>query len=561
LLTAVRSGIARLSRLHRWTQGGIAFVLYLGVSIVLFGLPVLSNPSGTWAGVGTNDAKLYTWDLVWWPHAISHHLNPFVTHVVFAPTGANLAWVTGLPGPSLLMTPITHEFGPVVASNLLTLLSCPAAAWAAYLVCRRLTPRFWPALAGGLLFGFSTYMTTATRGHLNLSLTAAVPIAVYLVIRRAEGTLLVWFFVPLLAVDLVAQFLTSTEVFASMAVFGVLTVLLALVVLPDRRRTVLVGPQIAAAYVLAAAALTPYLIYVFRDVPPAPLKDATPASADLLGFVLPRSTILVGHGAAASATAGFTARLSEDGSYVGIPLLLVVVAFAVFRWRDPLTRLLVPVFVMCEVAALGPVLHVGGTTSVTMPWIVAGKTPLLQNALPVRFTMYAALTLAAIVARWLGADGRLSWARWALVIFGAIALVPRVTSEWHPPVDVPRFFTDGTYRSYVSPGETLVVLPVTESMLWQAEADMAFSMPTGRFGSEPSGYPDWDMAKHLRWGSITSRRIPELRQYLADHHVAAIVVGEAAAREWSEKLAPLGIVPTAVGGVEVYPLDALGGSA
>src|SRR5207249_581250 len=104
---------------------------------------------------------------------------------------------------------------------------------------------------GGTLFGFSAYMTTATRGHLNLSLVAAVPIAVYLVIRRAEGSLSIWWFVPMLGLDLVLQFLTSTEVFATLSVFGALTLLAAFVLLPQRVRTAVLGLQIASGFAVA----------------------------------------------------------------------------------------------------------------------------------------------------------------------------------------------------------------------------------------------------------------------------------------------------------------------
>jgi hypothetical protein len=31
------------------------------------------------------------WALSWWPHAISHGINPFVTHYLWSPTGVNVA--------------------------------------------------------------------------------------------------------------------------------------------------------------------------------------------------------------------------------------------------------------------------------------------------------------------------------------------------------------------------------------------------------------------------------------------------------------------------------------
>ena len=133
-------------------QAGVAFLSYLGVSIVLYGLPVLTHLSGRFVGEGSGDARLYVWDLAWWPHAIASGLNPFHPTVVWAPTGANMAWITGLPGPALVMAPITAVFGGVVASNLLAIAAPALNGWAAFLLCRELTDRFWPSLAGAYLF-------------------------------------------------------------------------------------------------------------------------------------------------------------------------------------------------------------------------------------------------------------------------------------------------------------------------------------------------------------------------------------------------------------------------
>ncbi len=556
-MIAIRRAAERASRLPSWVQALLAFLAYLVASVLLFGLPVVGHLSTVWVGTGTADAKLYAWDLVWWPHSLTNGLDPLWTRVVFAPTGANLMWVTSLPAPSLLMAPVTMAFGPVVSSNVLALLGPAGAGWAAYLVCRRLTTRFWPAFVGGLLFGFSTYVTTATRGHLNLSLVAAVPLAVYLVLRRADGSMAVAAFVPLLALDLAAQFLTSTEVFATMSVFGVVSMLLALLLVPGRRRTVVLGAQVAAAYAVAAVLLLPFLLAVARDVPIHPLKDIAPASADLLGFALPRPTILFGHDLAEATTSRFTARPGEDGSYLGIPLLLVVLLGLTMVRRDAAMRLLVAAFVVFAVAALGPTLHIAGRVSVAMPWAIARDAPLLENALPVRFSMYVALAAAALAARWLGSGGRLVWARWALVLVGVAALIPRVTDEWHTRVHVPAFFANGIYRDYIARGETIVLLPVTQSMLWQAQTDMYFSMATGRFGTAPPGFSGWTVARRFRYSSIGPGLLGQVRAFLAEHDVRAIVVADSQAAAWRKTLAPLGIAPVHVDGVDVYDVTAV----
>ncbi len=45
----------------------------------------------------------------------------------------------------------------------------PLSAWAAFVLCRRITGRFWPALLGGAVYGFSSYeMNHMANGTLNL---------------------------------------------------------------------------------------------------------------------------------------------------------------------------------------------------------------------------------------------------------------------------------------------------------------------------------------------------------------------------------------------------------
>ena len=164
-------------------------------------------------GEGSGDSKLYVWDLAWWPHAIASGLSAFHPTVIWAPSGANMAWVTGLPGPALALFPITWLFGGVVASNVLAILAPALGGWAAFLLCREVSGRLWPSFAGGYLFGFSTYEVGQMHGHANLFTVFPVPLAAYLVVRFAKGSLTRRHFVWLLAAVLVAEFSISTEVF------------------------------------------------------------------------------------------------------------------------------------------------------------------------------------------------------------------------------------------------------------------------------------------------------------------------------------------------------------
>ena len=76
-----------------FAAGGV----YLAVSFAYFGVPVLHHFRRDLVG-GGSDPQLFVWSLGWWPHAVLHGQNPFVTHLLWAPHGSNLAWATSVPG-------------------------------------------------------------------------------------------------------------------------------------------------------------------------------------------------------------------------------------------------------------------------------------------------------------------------------------------------------------------------------------------------------------------------------------------------------------------------------
>ncbi len=400
---------------------------------MLWGSHVLSHPGSRYVGLGQSDAKLYLWLLYWWPYALLHGMNPLVTHIAWSPQGVNMAWVTGLPGPSLLMAPITLTVGPVVSQNVLMLLAPPLAGWAAYLVCRRVTRSFWPSIAGGYLFGLSTYLVNQMQGHVNLVLVFPVPLCVYLVIRRLDGDIGPVAFILLLAAALVGQFSISTEVFATFTLLGGLA--LAGVVLLGGRdlRTKLlpVVGWIGGAYLLALVVLSPYLYLALKGIPAGPVRLEEKASTDLLGFVVPRSRTLLGGSAFSSFTRAFTLNNVEDGSYLGIPLLAVIVAFAWMERRRRTTWLLLALLLAAVILSLGPVLHVHGRPTIPLPGTLLAHIPIAQDALPQRLTLYVWLVLAVVVALWLAHAQKGRWVAWVVVGLAALTILPSTPT---PPV-------------------------------------------------------------------------------------------------------------------------------
>ena len=241
--------------------GLAALLIYLGFVAIVFGRAAAPHFTTIYLGDGIDHA-FFIWCLVWWPYAMVHHLNPFVSKLIFAPAGFNLTWSTSIPLLSLLAIPLTAVAGPITTFNLLC-AACPAlTAWTAFLLCHSLTGRFGPSLLGGYIFGFSSNMLAQIfGGHLNLLAAFLIPLAVYPVLARLQGRIGRQAFTLALLALAKAQFLIATEILATMTVFGALALAAAWAMggRDLRRRIAELAAPIFLAYLGAAILVSPYL--------------------------------------------------------------------------------------------------------------------------------------------------------------------------------------------------------------------------------------------------------------------------------------------------------------
>ncbi len=493
--------------------------IYLLLSILFFGRGLIGHFS-TYNLGQSRDPGCYMWCLVWLPYAIGHRLNPFFTTLLWAPTGINLAWTTFMPLVDLAAYPMTATLGPIVTFNILCLVSPALAGWSAFILCRYLTKRYWPSLVGGYLFGFSPYIISQMNTHLVLMLVFPIPLAAYLVVRRVNGEFGRRAFAILLALVLMAQFLIETEIFATMTFFGGVAILLALALAKGelRRRVYSTLQDVAVSYVLVAIILSPYFYYLFAfGFPSGPPWPTDIFSADLLNFVIPTPANLPGRlDWFARITGEFTGNLGETSAYLSPGLIFIAAAFAYSHRRDFSGALLAGSLLIICVASMGIVLHVGGHKILPMPWRLISYLPLIDKALPVRFTMFAFLDLAVIAALWLSEAHPHSIFRPAVMLATILMLLPNPNAlAWVNQVDLPVFFSSGLYRQYLRDGEVVLPLPSggNDSMLWQAASGMHFRIADGYMGPDPAGF--------TRWPRKESRT---LLPFLASHNITAIVL-------------------------------------
>ncbi|MGZ4390153.1 MAG: hypothetical protein ACXVZL_12305 [Gaiellaceae bacterium] len=531
-----------------------ALLAYAALSFLYFGLRVLPHPGRELVGFG-RDPQIFVWAIGWWPHAIAHGENPFVTHALFAPDGVNLAWTTSIPGVSLPLAPVTALFGPVVAYDVAAVLLPALAAWTAFLLCRHLTARTWPSLVGGYLFGFSAYMFGQELGHVHMTSVFLVPAVALVILRFVEGGLGPRGLVIRLGLLLALQVYLSTEVFFTVSVALAAALGLAAWLVHDvRPRLRALRAPLAGAYALALVLAAPLLAFAATGFERRSINLPEDFSADLLNVVVPTRLVAAGAVWAPGIAARFPGNDAERGAYLGLPLLAIVVLFAVRSRRRPGVRFLLASLGLAWFGSLGTALWVAGHRVVPLPWDALAWLPGFDNVLPSRLAMFASLAAAVAVALWAAeAHPRLAVALPALAV---LALVPRLDIPvWSTAPARPAFFAQDEYRLCLWPSDNVLVVPfgaAGDSMLWQAESGYAFRLAGGYVRpTPPPSYLRYSAIANLHFGG----QVPpphDLETFMRDKRVTKVVVADADAAAWAPSLTWLGR-PTEVGGMAVYP--------
>lgn len=546
--------------LTRWTPPW-AVVLggYVLLALLTVGWHALPHPATVCACVGTGDPAAYMWDLVWWPHAILGAHNPFVTHVLWSPTGIDVARNASIPAAAILAAPITALIGPVASYNVLSVAGPPLTAFATYRLCRRLVGSEGPAVVGGLLFGFGAFEFSELTGHLNLTLIPLIPVAVLLGFRRVVGELSRPRYVLYMALLLIVQAGLSTELLVTGVMMGAIAVI-GVWLFGDRPlRHRLRGPAIETlgAGAIAMVVLAPFLYYalIAGGFPIEPPGISDTYGLDLLNLVIPTQIQLLGRHDFASLSRSFeVGNPSEAVGYLTVPLIVAFIVWTMRTTRRTLSRTLMFVAGVGLIASLGSHLHIAGQKTVPLPYEWLRDLPLFDAIVPSRFALYVSLALSVGVAAWLAEPGRGSGRRWLVAGLAVALLIPNITSRlWGRAPSNPRFFAAGLHRRYLARDESVLILPYDAndtSTLWQAEADFSFVMPGGYIGVVPPPF-----ARDPVVGALVANTpppSPAFGSFIRDHRVRDVVVDAAAAGPWPAAMAALGFHRIDVGGVILY---------
>ncbi|MBV8774509.1 MAG: hypothetical protein JO166_19565, partial [Deltaproteobacteria bacterium] len=539
-----------------WRRNGLsAFGLYILISVSLAGVPILAHPIALHVGLG-EDPSVMMWCMVWWPFAITHHLNPFVSKIIWAPTGSNLTWATSIPAIALALAPVTWIFGPIVSYNAGAVLAPAISAWSAFALCRWLTANFAASIIGGLLYGFSPYeVGHLLAGHLSFTANFVPPLCLLCFGRLLARSMTSLRFVFIFSALLVIQCLISSEVFATMTGFGIVAWITGYVLVAAERRVAIRSTflPLSLAFVLAIAMLLPFFYFALgkEAVPRHTLFPPPLFSADLLEFVVPTPLLLLASHSVKAVTSRAFGNIQENEFYLGLPILLLLGYFLWVRRHEPFVRILAVMLAVVLTAAVGPVLHIADHAVAQVPWAFLFDVPLLEQALPVRFANYGFLVVALIVSMSSARPKRLTN---LLIACGIAALAPNpALLLWPERYQEPPFFSTSLYRSVLHQNENIVVFPYGvrgASMLWQAQSGMYFSMSGAWMGPTPDEFQRWPAVNAALAGLQLPDPGRQLRAFLAAHRVEAVVSADG---PWSLASA-LGIKPIELGGVSIYEM-------
>jgi len=495
----------------------------------------------TWSGQGPHtvgsggDSYPLIWGLGWWPYALSHGLNPFFSHRVQYPHGANLMWLPPtVPLLSLLLSPLTVVTGPVTSYNVLATAAPALTTWAAYLAFRRWTMP-GSALLGALIFGFSPYMAAQSNDHPFLTFLVTAPLMLIvadrlLVVQEAPA----WRDGLWLGLLAAAQLLISEEILVMEAIAALAGVVVLCLLggrqVPRRALHAAKGLAVALGVWVVVSAYPLAVQFLGPDRLLGQLQPRGVYVGDVWNFITPTSVTALDPVWAHRLTQSFTGNYTEWGAYLGIPLLIFLVLAVVLCWRSRLTWVALAVTVVSGVLTLGGRLHVAGhPTHIPLPWGLVDHLPVLEDLLPLRFSsmlflgagLLVALGVDALVslpARPPGRPRRVVVVGSGLVVLILISLVPRLPFRTN---SLPS--SKGLAAGWVCPrraGAPVELLPSSDEavLYWQAEAGYCFSMParTGLNVSRDRGaLPDPVLAAASA-AAETAQRLPPVTPALRD---------------------------------------------
>jgi hypothetical protein len=421
-------------------QAALAALAYLLLSIVIT-YPVAFRLNTHAAGYVWGDTYEFIWHTWWFKHSLLDlQANPLYINILNYPQGLYVPLLAAMSQSFALTLPLAAVFSPLVAFNLVYLLSFPLCGLAACWLCREISGDWRAGFAGGLIWAFfPNKMGHALGGHLFQMVVFSLPLAALMVLRllrQPSARQAIW---AGLAVALAATIHPINVAY----VLAPLVAVLAGVELWRRWRA-RPGPAtewrwLALAAVVALAVAVPFYLPALLDSARGRLDYLVTGgtvgfSTDLLAlFVPPPQNPIVLRTPLVPLSERVVRFEFEGLAYIGWAPLALAVLGARGRWAEG--RAWVILGAAAAVLSLGPLLKANGglvripveneAYPLIMPYVVLEHLPFFEwSRTPGRLNQTVMLAVAVLAA--LGMAQLLRrlrpWPGWA-VLGGASAVI------------------------------------------------------------------------------------------------------------------------------------------
>ena len=469
------------------------------------------HPAGLRQDGDPQDVNQATWFLRYTATAIEHFRLPALsTMAMNAPHGVNLMWNTSLLLPGIVITPVTALFGPQVGLTALLVIGFAGSAASMYYVLRRWQASQLAAALGGALYGFSPALVDSGIGHYSLVLAILPPLIIDRVLRLVTDRGMAWRNGIWLGLLVAAQLFVSEEALVDTVIATVILLIVLGLCRPrevlGRVRPLLVGLATAGviAVVLCARALWVQFHGVRAGSAAATVIINYQGQRTNLGtlpyaFINPSSLVLLHTHATGRIANYYPQPLPEYLAYLGVPLIIVLLAAIVYFWKNLAIRVAGLTMILLEWLGMGATPIRTGTFTLPgwlLPWGAVQHLPLLGGMVPDRLCILADVGAAAVLAFSLdlARSGKVApFSNWrngsliatAIAVIALLPIVPSpygVTSTGH----VPSGYV-ATFKALDLPSDARVLIApfpyagTSQVMRWQAVTGYPATMVGGDF--------------------------------------------------------------------------------
>jgi hypothetical protein len=472
-----------------WLSWVLPVVCWAAASAFLYSR-VLARPTAQVPGGA--DGVIYVWFFDEVEQSLAHLHNPLLSHAMNAPSGVSTMWNAAALLPAIVLAPLTAAIGPVATVGL-AMVVCPVlAAFTAYFAFRRITGKATGSFLGATLYGFGPFFV-GQSGHLHLTAAAALLPLILLVGYRIFVTQdgnPVWAGVWL-GLLTAALFLTAEEVLVMGAAAAVVAVLwLAALRWTEIRAHARYALHAVGVGVGVTLVLVAYPLWYQLYGPLALHRLVTHRSAlDVASFVRPSALQYFSTATDRAANRNFSIVGSENTGYLGIPILILIASFLVWRGvkRDVFAVWWLGTAAVVWSFSLGTRVRLNGHRSdVPGTWAAITHIKELKNVVASRFSSLVALFIGLLIA-WVLARlaGRAYLAVTAATAVALVSLLPAGRYDDLTDIRTPAFFSGpGAHR--IPAGATVLALPNASGpnsdaqvMFWQVKAHLRFKIIGG----------------------------------------------------------------------------------